>query len=284
MFEIFWGLQNGQETLSSKIIELTIAAVLGFIASYALEVIKRRREPLSRISYDVAVDELLPPGSEKKSDKLVVMYDERPVSGVFKVACKVSNVGNRTIRRFLLRFQLSAGANAAPKMLESKAVGTLPEQELTEISGQVGTAESRWKFDQLAPKDSVDFSFLVDSNTSPLLVVYPKYEGERDDNEIEIVRKSTKRIIAEDEDAVAGLLFFGALYFVIPPLAFLVPISELNAALEQVIRIVVLVPLLRYLPRGVRAIAKSLRAGNSLISIGEISGTGNVDIKADRPS
>lgn len=243
-------MQTLSEDMSQKLLVALVGAVAGFLFNYLLDAIKRRREPLKRLSYDIATHGILPEIADDARKKLEILYEHRPIVGLFKVVCQIENTGNRTVKEHNLRFEFGPSI----EIVETNIQPQLPEFELKHLDSGSTKNESRWLIGHFDRRQKISFEFLVNSNVWPELIVYSKNE------DVDWVQRSVEKIV-EDEQILARFLRLGVYLFFIPPLVRLLPLAgDLKDSAEQVVRLAILLPLLVTLPRTVHIVARVITA------------------------
>src|SRR5258707_3568478 len=81
-----------------KLLLAVISAILGFLASYGLDKIKKRREPRKELSYDLRATDPLVDIAAQVTDKVQVFYATRNVRNIYYIAFDLENTGNMMVQ------------------------------------------------------------------------------------------------------------------------------------------------------------------------------------------
>ena len=102
---------GSHEDLFQKVTIAMVSAILSLFGGYLLLLLKERREPKRRLSYDLEVRRGLLGIEESIARFVELTYKGNAASNVAYVRCDVRNTGNTVIKDQYLRFDFEAGSS-----------------------------------------------------------------------------------------------------------------------------------------------------------------------------
>jgi len=109
-----------------------VSAILGFLASVAVESIKKRSEPRKQISYTKDIKSGIVGSIEKDIEsKVSILYDGKPAKNMFYVLFDIENTGNRQVKNQEIRFEFIESIEILDSFFEPQKIP--PEMDFEEI-------------------------------------------------------------------------------------------------------------------------------------------------------
>jgi hypothetical protein len=240
----------------SKIVLALVGALLGFLASYVLDRMKRRREPRKRISYDLIVGAGMASVPPELAEKVAVTFAGDRVDGqLYEVRARVTNTGNQVVKKQYLRFSFPEKSTVLDTYLVESAPPEFGVQDAP-LENQ-DPSDFRWLIGHIEKGESVEFGMLVVSSHSsaPKVIGYNEEGGV----ELESIAAAARN---DDADHIEPLILFTVLSIFAPPAVEAARLfaGSLTNVLEMFIRIALLAGLLPHVLPVARLVAKRMIA------------------------
>lgn len=194
--------QESSDWSSSKLVIPVVAALLGFVSGYLLEIIKTRRGPKTLLAWDLEVEQPELNYGAKRADRVKISYRGREVDRLVNVRYTITNAGNTSIKNQSVRFDIPEGAKILQRELDP-----IPEPELgvRDITDEdPAFAGPRYKIGQLDPGDSVSFAFAADGGA------WRAWKGAKLHNEeADVVYRRRDVALQRDDQTHVGPFLFG---------------------------------------------------------------------------
>ena len=194
--------QESSDWSSGKLVVPVVAALLGFISGYLLEIVKSRRGPKTLLAWDLKVEQPELSYGAKQADQVKISYRGREVDRLVNVRYTITNAGNTSIKNQSVRFGLPKDA----KILE-RELDPIPEPELgvRDITDEdPAFTGPRYKIGQLDPGDAVAFVFAADGGT------WHGWKGAKLHNEeTDVVYQRRDVALQRDDQTHVGPFLFG---------------------------------------------------------------------------
>jgi hypothetical protein len=177
----------------SQLGRVVLAAVLGFVAAYGLERIKRRREPHRQLSWDGATLAALPDAVSELREKLEIHYQGTKIENLWEIHCLVENTGNRVVKDQHIRFKLPAGTHVLEAILDPE-----PEPEIGVHEERIEGAPQQhpqYRIAHLERKQSVGWRLIVTGPEAASWTPIPK----NDEGDVDFVERGVQRALEDAE-------------------------------------------------------------------------------------
>ena len=208
------------------------SALLGFAFSYALERIKRRREPNRQISWDAATEQGIIETHPDLREKIDVTYNGLKVDGLTAVTCRLTNTGNRVVKNQEVRFTFPAGV----KLLDA-SLDPVPQREIgvTRITAKEAPMEAIYRIDHLEKGQDVIVKLLATGKEASDWKLFPfNQDGDVDFQQRDnIRRREEKEHVVPFLTILTVMIIFEAIAAPLAsktPFAYIPPIVELALA------------------------------------------------------
>lgn len=146
---------------SNRLLLVVVAALLGFMSGYLLELYKGRKTPRRVLSWDLKIEEPKLIYRAANADRLKMSYNGRSVDRLVSVRYAVTNTGNTTIKDQYLRFDFPIGAEILEKDYDPAPP---PEMGVADVTGEDPRYSGlRYKVGHLEPGQSVTFFFTANA-------------------------------------------------------------------------------------------------------------------------
>jgi hypothetical protein len=205
-----------------KVAIAIVAAVFGFIANYALDQLKRRREPRKQLSYEMDISKGLVTVQEKLKEKIKILYGGQEIRDVYSILCILENSGNTVVKNQYIRFSLPPETGIIDEYFEP-----LPEPELGLQDAPTPTlrpSERRYLITHMEKGQRVGFNFITAGGTTPELKLHPYNEA----GDVDFVPRSIT-VVADEMHHVRTFIKLLILFWVIPPIFYLIPFTGSTA-------------------------------------------------------
>lgn len=268
-------------SISYEIAKIAGGAILGFALNYALERIKRRREPTQQLSWDLSSERGLSDVRQDLQDHLRITYKETPVENLSLIHCRVANTGNRTVKNQQVRFAFPRDA----RVLEATADPKLPREiGLVRDNGrEEGPWECCFTIAHLDPSGEATIDLVATGAASSPAVV-----GHNEAGDVQFQRRDLARA-REDREHVVPFMVFAFLLASLPgavrsvAFPFYAPVTATVGALVQLSLIMALLPHVLPVARVVRLLIDQFltsRASGASLSFVE-SEVQNISLSQD---
>ncbi|EEP75305.1 hypothetical protein MCAG_05632 [Micromonospora sp. ATCC 39149] len=148
---------------SSKLIIPVVAALLGFVSGYLLEIVKSKRGSRTVLAWDLKIEQPELSYGATQAERIKISYRGREVDRLITVRYTVTNTGNTSIKNQLVRFAFPQDAQILQQELDPRPEPEMGVRDITdEDPNFVGP---RYKIGHLDPGDSVGFAFAADGGT-----------------------------------------------------------------------------------------------------------------------
>jgi hypothetical protein len=219
-----------------NLVVAVVGVVLGILGTVAIERMKFRREPTTRLSWDAEVSNAMVSTDDTMRRRLRLSFDDFPIEGLSSVEFRVENSGNRVVKNERLRFSFPQDARileAVPTSQPEREMGVVRrpdlEQDMSEAVFTIGHLERGRSVTlrlSVAARDITGWK-VVDHNE----------EGDVDFHERAAARRK------EDREHVPTFFALAFLTFTVPPLAALLGyVGQLAAVVLGVAFLVSIAP------------------------------------------
>jgi len=200
--------------LWSGIIIAIVAAILGFLASVAVESIKKRSEPRKQISYSQDIKTGIVGSIEKDiENKVSILYGGKPAKNKFYVLFDMENTGNLQVRNQEIRFEFLEGSEVLDVFFEPQKIPA--EMDFEEVKlPNLCENEKKYKIGTMKPQEKFGFRFIL--QTSENKIVTLKYYTKSDEDVSFIAREAKK--VSDDIDQIKAFSSLLLIFFVLLPL------------------------------------------------------------------
>jgi hypothetical protein len=218
--------------------------VVGFLVSFANELIKKRREPKKQISYSKVVRDEIAGSIEKDvEDKISILYNGKPATNIVYVLFDIENTGNQQIRDQKMRFTFPDDSKILDVFFHPKIV----DQELTpkELIGESrGGHDRKYNIDIIKPKERLGFRFIVQGSSKKMIQDFD-FRSDNDDD-VSVIKVEDKRVL-DDVERVREFFTTSFFCIVLIPLTRnllqdIMPIGSLLSSLAGLLIAATLVP------------------------------------------
>jgi hypothetical protein len=236
--------------LTEKILLAIVGALLGFVSSYSLERLKRRREPHKRISWDASIQRALIEVSRSIKSKVRFLYEGAEVTSLAHIKCTVSNTGNRVVKDHEIRFPFPEGARLLEHYVNPK-----PEPELgVELLADElvdGKQQCRYRIAHLEREESVVFNFVTAGGD----LGDWKPRSFNQEGDVDFQRRDVS-IVKEDQEHLRPFLTISLLAIAIPPILESFNFGNISGLTLLITRIALLGALLPHVRPVIRVIER----------------------------
>jgi hypothetical protein len=186
---------------SSKLITPVIAALLGFVSGYFLEIVKSKRGSRTVLAWDLKIEQPELTYGATQAERIKISYRGREVDRLVSVRYTVTNAGNTSIKNQLVRFEFPQDAQLLQRELNPSPE---PEMGVRDITGEdPDFLGPRYKIRHLDPGASVGFAFAADGGT------WHSWKGAKLHNEDAdvVYQRRDVALSRDDQTHVAPFLF-----------------------------------------------------------------------------
>ena len=145
---------------SNKLVLAAVAALLGFLSGFALEVVKKRRGSRTQLSWSLRIEEPKLSHGRNDSDAVKISYRGQEVDRLVSVHCVLENTGTTAIKNQYVRFKVPAEAKMLQRDLDPKPEPEMGVRDVTDADLEF--AGPRYRIEHLDPRESVSFLFAAD--------------------------------------------------------------------------------------------------------------------------
>jgi hypothetical protein len=205
------GASTGGPSVAEQIAFLAVSAVFGFACSYALARLNSRREPRREVSWDTTVDRGLVAVGAGIRENVSIRYKGEDVKDLVAIKCRLSNTGNRVVKKEEVRIAFGSGTRILDTYFEPQPQ---PEPELrTTIVPPAATRplERRITIGHLETTQEVIVRLIV---TGPNDVEY-QLHGFNEEGDVRFQQREVNRI-SDEQDHVVPFIFTLTLLIVLP--------------------------------------------------------------------
>jgi hypothetical protein len=218
-----------------------LSALLSFFGGYALSSIGRRRESKRQLSYSSMIETGLVNIEKEIKKKVEVLYDNRPVANLSNICFLVENTGNSVLKGQEIRFEFFPdSAKILDFYFDPKPLPEMKVEELTDA--RLKNSERKCRIGHLERGQSVGIRFLVTSESEIKLVPHPFNE----DGDVDFISRTVNKALSQ-RDQIARFLSLLIMYFVVPPIFLLFPLSPFAEAIAGLVRLALLLALFRFI-------------------------------------
>jgi hypothetical protein len=191
-----------------------VSAILGFLASVAVESIKKRSEPRKQISYTKDIKSGIVGSIEEDIEsKVSILYDGKPAKNMFCVLFDIENTGNRQVKNQEIRFEFIESIEILDSFFEPQKIP--PEMDFEEIKiSNLSENEKKYRIGTIKPQEKLGFRFIVQTSENKIATL--KHYTKSDEDVSFIAREAKK--VADDIDQVKAFLSLLLTFFVLLPL------------------------------------------------------------------
>lgn len=228
-----------------------VAAIFGFLGNYVLAHIKAKKESHKEISYDISVRKGLVTDGEKISDKVKILYDGKLAENLYHVEINVKNSGNTVVKNEQLRFNFGSGTRVVdnyfdPEPERELGVKENPDQGLQEF-------ERQYLISHLERARDVQFRFIISGKIEPKISIHDFNES----GDVSFI----PRLYAGEENNryhVVSFLRLLLLYYIVPPVFYLVPIGDISESAASVLRLGLLIFMVPHITKVISIVSDAL--------------------------
>jgi len=196
---------------SDKVKIAIVSALLSLLGGYILLLLKERREPKKRLSYNLEVRRGLLGVEESIARFVQLTYKGCASSNLTYIRCDVKNTGKSVVKDQYLRFQFDESSNILDYYtdpLPPKEFGVAEAPDSDQLA-----YEKRFKIEHLEKEQQVNFRFVINGPPEREVKIFP-YNAEGD---VEVTAASISRA-ADDRKSAELFVFFFILTEILPPL------------------------------------------------------------------
>lgn len=222
-----------------KVLLALLGAVLGFVSSYAITSLQRRRTR-KQLSYDTTIVKAKSPIDTPRlaggtQSPIKVTYEGQSVDELSLVLCEFVNTGQTKIKDQYIRVTFPKSVRILdlvydPEPKREQGVGL-------DKSWPVTANERRFHIGDLEPKERVGFQFIVTGSSDAVPEIVPRAE-----DDVEVVPRSRKRE-RDDADKARDFIIYAILYWAGSAAA-----HDLGFLIAPLVQVLLFIPLLPYLP------------------------------------
>lgn len=172
------------------------SAVLGFVSSYSLERIRRRREPTHRISWEATTERAVIDAPPDVRSGIAISYNGSPVVDLAAVTCRISNTGNRVVKHQFVRFEFSPGSQILSSRLDPA-----PPRELSAVrvgDREIGSWEAVYEIGHFEKGQDVTVKILASGRNLEDWKIY----SFNDAGDVEFQRRDVSRRRQDEEHVI----------------------------------------------------------------------------------
>ena len=207
------------DTLSGKVEIAIVSAALSLLGGYILLLLKERREPKKRLSYDLDIRRGLLGVEELIARYVQLTYKGNAATNITYVRCDVKNTGNAVVKDQYLRFQFDERGNVLDSYTDPVPPKEFGVAEAPELDQR--PYERRFKIQHLEKQQQVNFRFVISGPPEREVKLIP-YNPEGD---VEVTAASISRT-ADDRRAAELFVFFFVLTLILPPVFHRLPFFQ----------------------------------------------------------
>jgi len=148
---------------SNRLLLVVLAALLGFVSAYILEVVKSRRTPRRVLSWDVNIDEPQLRSRALGPDRLRVSYLGSEVARIVTIRYTIANTGTLAVKNQLVRFRIPSDAKLLEREVDPAPEPELGVEDLTDKDPRF--TGPRYKVGRLDPGQSVSIFLVADGGS-----------------------------------------------------------------------------------------------------------------------
>jgi hypothetical protein len=205
---------SASNELLNGVIVAVVSGIIGFLASFIIERIKKKNEPRKQISYSTVVKSGIVGKIEKDIEgKIGILYNGKPAQNMFYALFDIENTGNQQVKNQEIRFEFTDDSEIldvfhSPQKIE-------PEMELKELfDSNLGNKQKKFRIGVIKPKEKLGFRFIIQGSKNESLDF--KYHPKNDDD-VGFVKVEDKKV-ADDIEQVRSFLMNCLIAFVVLPL------------------------------------------------------------------
>ncbi|MFI6994356.1 hypothetical protein [Nonomuraea wenchangensis] len=224
-----------------------VGALLGFVFSYAMWQIAKRRGARKQLSYDLNRQLALPSAAGSLAEPVSVTYDEAKVSNLYFVTLSIENTGDRAVRDQRVRLDIK-GAQLLKWILDP-----VPDPEYgVDTEGGADGTDLALIIGHLERQQIVTLKVALSATEAPQIRPVP-YNPEGD---VEFIPRSVKN---RDNELIpiGRAIALAAAIIMLPGLVRPLPGGEYISSVLQLALVVAILP---YAPKAIRAISLRLSA------------------------
>ncbi len=200
--------------LLNGVIVAVVSGIIGFLASFAIERLKKRNEPRKQISHSKVIKSGIIGNIEKDIEgKIGILYNGKPAQNMFYALFDIENTGNQQVKNQEIRFEFANDSEIldvfhCPQKIE-------PEMELGELlESSLSKHEKKFKIGVIKPKEKLGFRFIIQGSQNESLDF--KYHAKNDDD-VNFIKIEDKRV-ADDIEQIRSFSLNCLVAFVLFPL------------------------------------------------------------------
>jgi hypothetical protein len=219
-----------------------LSAVLAFLSGYALASISKRSGSGKRLSYNLNIETGLVNVEKNVKQRVKVFYEGREIVNLSNIKIDIENTGNSFVKSEEIRFEFDPGTQILDFYFEPKPED-IPEMKVEKITDlSIREFERKCRIGHLEKKQELGVRFVVTSDSD----IHLKLHSYNENGDVEFVSKTTTKTLSEREQ-VAKFLSLIVMYFIIPPVFSLFPLSFISESIAGLVRLVLLLALFRFI-------------------------------------
>ncbi len=188
--------------LVNGIIVAVVSGIVGFLASFIIERIKKKSEPRKQISYSKVLKSGIVGNIEKDIEsKISILYKGTPAQNMFYALFDIENTGNQQVKNQEIRFEFTDKSEVLDIFYCPKKIQ--PEMGLQELSEpNLGKHERKFRIGVIKPKENLGFRFIIQGSENESLDFG---FHTRNDDDVNFIKVEDKKV-ADDIDQVREFL------------------------------------------------------------------------------
>jgi hypothetical protein len=184
---------------SNRVLLVVLAALLGFVSAYILEIVKSRRTPRRALSWDVNIEEPQLRSRALGADRLKVSYQGHEVARIVTIRYTITNTGTLAVKNQFIRFRIPSDAKLLEREVDPPPEPELGVEDLTETDPRF--TGPRYRVRKLDPDQSVSIFLVADGGSW-----HPWRGAVLHNDEDEVIYR--RRDVAQSRDEGASLAVF----------------------------------------------------------------------------
>jgi len=193
---------SASKELLNGVILAVVSGIIGFLANFVIERVKKKSEPRKQISYSQEVKSGIVGEIEKDiEDKIGILYNGRPAKNMVYALFDIENTGNKQVKNQEIRFEFTDDSEILDVFYYPQKIE--PEMELKELTeSNLGKHQKRFRIGVIKPKEKLGFRFIVQGSKkeSPELKYHHK-----NDEDVNFIKIEDKKV-ADDIEQVRFFL------------------------------------------------------------------------------
>jgi hypothetical protein len=200
--------------LLNGVIVAVVSGIIGFLANFVIERLKKKSEPRKQISYSKVIKSGIVGKIEKDIEgKIGILYNGKPARNMFYALFDIENTGNKQVKNQEIRFEFTDDSEILDVFYNPQKIE--PEMDLKELpESNLGKHQKRFRIGVIKPKEKLGFRFIVQGSKKESLDFkhHPK-----NDEDVDFLKIEDKKV-ADDIEQVRFFLMNCFIAFVGLPL------------------------------------------------------------------